>query len=56
MAPSTRFFPQKHEDMNLISRTNLTSLSVVVCACNPRSEETETGRYLVFDGQSGQLP
>lgn len=53
MAPSTRFFPYKHEDLNLISRTNIISSVVVVCVRYPRAGETETGRYLVLDGQSG---
>lgn len=46
MAPSTRFFPYKHEDLNLISRTNIISSVVVVCAHYHRAGETETGRTL----------
>lgn len=52
MAPSTRFFPHKHEDLNLISRTNITSLGMVVYACNPKAGKRETDKYLVLDGQS----
>lgn len=52
MTPSTRFFPHKHEDLNLISRTNITSLGMVVYACNPKAGKRETDKYLVLDGQS----
>lgn len=46
MALSVKSLLHKREDLSSVPRAPMKKLAAVVCACNPSTEEVETGRSL----------
>lgn len=51
LSQMVKCWPQKYEDLNLMSRTHVEKLGVVAGTCNPGKRKAEAGGSLGLTGQ-----